>query len=160
MNGLTKEQKETGKFHANEIAKKRGRFEGSGTELVGGVTIGLGAGKWKTGTYIGSKAGTNTSSHCGMIHIPPLPLYDSTTTSEALHTDLCISGTFELDFTAPKDSVHLYANQALDGFKSNRAQWLTGARQFIKSSMLKKSDKDFNAAIDIVYGTNDVLTIG
>lgn len=42
MNGLTKEQKETGKFHANEIAKKRGRFEGSGTELVGGVTIGLG----------------------------------------------------------------------------------------------------------------------
>lgn len=48
-----------------------------------------------------------------MIHIPPLPLYDSTTTSEALHTDLCISGTFELDFTAPKDSVHLYANQAL-----------------------------------------------
>lgn len=34
---------------------------------------------YKSTLSINSKAGSNTSSHCAMIHIPPLPLLDGTT---------------------------------------------------------------------------------
>lgn len=50
-----------------------------------------------------SKEDTNTSSHCAMIHVSPWPLNDGTTNYSAIACDVVVRGTFELDFTCPKD---------------------------------------------------------
>ncbi len=38
-----------------------------------------------------------------MIHVPPLPLYDGSTNFSAIACDVVVRGTFEMDFTCPKD---------------------------------------------------------
>jgi hypothetical protein len=48
------------------------------------------------------KADTNFFSHFAMIHVPPLPLYDETNFVVKLY--LLVQGTFDWDYTRPKDS--------------------------------------------------------
>ena len=133
-------------------------------------------GKYKKGLDIQQKASTNTSSHCAMIHIPPLPLLDGTTNYSAIQTDLVIRGTFELDFTIPKDvsspsATHAlgevwddcvdpsfcpYDGYGLNKFKESRVQWVTGIGQYIPEVELKVLDVSNRPAIDSVYGLKDL----
>jgi len=48
-----------------------------------------------------------------MIHVLPLPLYDGKSNYSAVQCDLVIRGTFELDYTCPKDTVSHNAPHAL-----------------------------------------------
>jgi hypothetical protein len=38
-----------------------------------------------------------------MIHVPPLPLYDGKSNYFAIACDVVVRGTFEMNFTCPKD---------------------------------------------------------
>ena len=58
---------------------------------------------YKSTFSINSKAASHTSSHCAMIHVPPLPLLDVTTNYSGIQCDVVIRGSFEMDYTCPKD---------------------------------------------------------
>ncbi len=62
---------------------------------------------------INSKAASHTSSNCAMIHVPPLPLLDGTTNYSTIQCDVVIRGTFEMDYTCPKDVTDQSAAHAL-----------------------------------------------
>ena len=110
-----------------------------------------------------------------MIHVPPLPLLDESTNDSAIQTDLVVRGTFELDFTSPKDvalhnsvaalgevwddcvdpSFCPYDGYGLMNYKNSGVQWVTGAGQYIPDSELKNIDSNLKPAIDAVYGVKD-----
>jgi hypothetical protein len=96
-----------------------------------------------------SKADPNTSSHCAMIHVPPLPLYDGKSNYFAIACDVVVRGTFEMNFTCPKDvqkqtasgalseiwddcvdaGACLFGGYGLKTFSQNRVQWIAGVGQ-------------------------------
>ena len=111
-----------------------------------------------------------------MIHVPPLPLLDGTTNYSGIQCDVVIRGSFEMDYTCPKDvtdhsSAHAlgeiwddtidpatcpYGGYGIMEYSKSRVQWLTGTAQFIKVHQLKGVDKDAMAAVDVVNGKKDV----
>jgi hypothetical protein len=108
-----------------------------------------------------SKADPNTSSHCAMIHVPPLPLYDGKSNCSAIVCDVVVRGTFEMNFTCPKDvqkqtasgalgeiwddcvdaRACLFGGYGLKTFSQNRVQWIAGVGQYIKADLLDKAEK-------------------
>jgi hypothetical protein len=132
-------------------------------------------GPFKSDLSINQKADTNTSSHCAMIHVPPLPLYDGSTNFSSIQVDLVVQGTFELDYTAPKDCLSMKAPHCLGeiwddtidpvlcpfggygmkNFSKSRVQWVTGAGQYLQSGILKAKNVEKLSAIQAVYGVKD-----
>ena len=114
-----------------------------------------------------------TSSHCAMIHVPPLPLLDGTINDMAIQCDLVIDGTFEVDCKLIKD----YADQnhwgslvevwddtvnptfspwkgmTLLDFAASRAQWLSGIGQYCKKDQMKKKGLNDVALVDAIHAT-------
>lgn len=128
---------------------------------------------YKHSIAIPSKADTHTSSHCAMIHVPPLPLYDGKSNYSAIACDLVIRGTFEMDFTCPKDvqkqsapgalgeiwddcvdaSICPFGGYGLNNFSMSRVQWVSGVGQYIQSKMLLNAEK-----ISTTVGTDTKVT--
>ncbi|EFX67030.1 hypothetical protein DAPPUDRAFT_115788 [Daphnia pulex] len=108
-----------------------------------------------------SKADPHTSSHCAMIHVPSLPLYDGKSNYSAIACDLVVRGTFEMDFTCPKDvqkqtspgalgeiwddcvdsSICPFGGYGLENFSMSRVQWVSGVGQYIEAKMLINAEK-------------------
>ena len=91
----------------------------------------------------------------------PPPLYDDKSNYSAIQCDIVIKGTFELDFTCPKDTVSHAAPHALGEiwddtvdstvcqfgeyvlreYAKGRAGWVTGAEQYIQNANLTRLEK-------------------
>ena len=132
--------------------------------------------QFKSHLQINSKANTNSSSHCAMIHVPPLPLYDGNTNYSAVACDVVIQGTFEMDFTCPKDVQDYkalgalgeiwddtvdstfcpYGGYGLKNFAESRVQWVTGVGAYMREDVVNKLQDDTIPAIQVVYGEKDV----
>ncbi|EFX81413.1 hypothetical protein DAPPUDRAFT_317656 [Daphnia pulex] len=124
-------------------------------------------GPYKMGLDVNQKAAPNSSSHCAMIHVPPMPLLDGKTNFSSIQCDLVIRGTFEVDYTAPKDCKSHSAYGALGeiwddcvdfakcpfggygmaNFCKSRVQWVSGIAQYIKKYQLKAVDKNLKVFI-------------